>query len=1167
MSYPQKPWPHSRKKLWVRRGGGLQAAVGRANGSKGEDFGQEATATRPSGGDGSMNRRTMPLYLFVTLMILALLPSPAAGSVTTKEAVSPEAIEFFEKQIRPLLADKCYACHGPEEQLSSLRLDSRAAMLEGGTRGPSLIPGKPQESLLFRAVLHQELKMPLGTKLPESQVADLERWILMGAPWPDAEPAAKEDEADFYERISQEHWAYQPMRDSSAPSVERPDWSRNATDRFVLSKLKEAGLEPASRADPRTLARRLSFSLIGLPPDPEAVDELVADPSTAAYEAFVDRLLSSSQFGEHWARHWMDVVRFGETYGYEWNYEVLGAWRYRDYLIRAFNQDLPFDRFIREHIAGDLLPSPRVNQEEGIVESLIGAAFFRFGEMGHDDCVKFREIRTDVVDNQIDTLTRGFQGLTVACARCHDHKLDPIPTEDYYALYGILTSSRQVTRTLDTGKMHRNLMASLQQLKPLIQQELASQWSVQVDEIPAYLLAAHEVRLSSAGGPDLRSGLERERLRRWWQALEAESLDPESPLFPWAVLACETGPAGDGLAAAWKREAVRYWDEKRSRDAFNRENYIPIAAAVADWHREGLGLEGLSVGGDFALSTTARELVRGVYPAGMFSHLLSSRLNGAIRSPYIPKDKKFVSLRVVGGQLAAWRGIVDNCMLGENYMVLDSDSLSWVKIPNKHEEKDLPFYVELVSKHDNPRLPDRPGRVMDFKPEMLQTPGSYFGITGAVLHDVEESPREDLTYLLRLFRGSTPENAEEVALRYAEVCRKAVVAWTEGRADEGDLKWVDWLVQRGLLDNSSDLSPRLADLVSRYRETEARLARPKVISSMADLDPGYDFPVLLQGSAKSPGKPAPRRYLTLINGGEDRFDSSGSGRRALAELVASPDNPLTARVLVNRVWHHLFGRGIVATVDDFGRFGEAPSHPRLLDSLALEFVRKGWSIKKLIRSLVLSQSFQQSSQTSSQATQVDPQNRLLHHYPVRRLAAETIRDSILSTSGQINLSLYGPSIQPFRPAAKDYRKLLSGPLDGNGRRSLYLKVTRMEGPRFLELFDFPIPSVVRGRRDVTNVPSQALALLNDPFVTEQAARWADQLLGAGEPSVESRIDSMFRSALGRPAEVHEQERFVSLAGELASLRKIPEERILQSRIVWQDVAHCIFNLKEFIYLR
>ena len=1114
-----------------------------------------------------MNQRAMALYLFATLIILALQPSLAAGSVTTREAVSPEAFEFFEKQIRPLLADKCYACHGPKEQLSSLRLDSREAMIEGGTRGPSLIPGKPQESLLFRAVLHQELKMPLGTKLPESQVADLERWILMGAPWPEAKPAAEADDANFYERILQEHWAYQPMRDSSAPFAERPDWSRNTTDRFILSKLNKAGLEPANRADPRTLARRLSFSLIGLPPDPSAVDELVADPSRPAYEAFVDRLLSSRQFGEHWARHWMDVVRFGETYGYEWNYEVLGAWRYRDYLIRAFNQDLPFDRFIREHIAGDLLPSPRVNQEKGINESLIGAAFFRFGEMGHDDCVKFREIRTDVVDNQIDTLTRGFQGLTVACARCHDHKLDPIPTEDYYALYGILTSSRQVTRTLDTGKMHRSLMASLQQLKPLIQQELASQWSVQVDDIPAYLLAAQEVRLTSSGGPNLRSNLERERLRRWWQAREAESLDPESPLFPWAVLACETGFGGEGLAAAWKRERARYRDEIRSRESFNRQNYTPIAAAVADWNRDGLGLEGLSVGGDFALSTTAGELVRGVYPAGMFSHLLSSRLNGAIRSPYIPKDKKFVSLRVVGGQLASWRGIVDNCMLGENYTVLDSDSLAWVKIPNKHEEKDLPFYVELVSKHDNPRLPDRPGRVMGFKPEMLQTPGSYFGITGAVLHDVEESPHEDLSYILRLFRGPAPGNAEEVAFRYAEVCREAVIAWTEGRADEGDLKWVDWLVQRGLLDNSSDLSPRLAELVGRYREIEARLARPQVISSMADVDPGYDFPVLLRGSAKSPGKPAPRRYLTLINGAEDRFDSSGSGRRALADLVASPDNPLTARVMVNRVWHHLFGRGIVATVDDFGRFGEAPSHPRLLDSLALEFVRQGWSIKKLIRSLVLTQSFQQSSQTSSQAIQVDPQNRLLHHYPVRRLAAETIRDSILSTSGQINLSLYGPSIQPFRPAAKDYRKLLSGPLDGNGRRSLYLKVTRMEGPRFLELFDFPIPSVVRGQRDVTNVPSQALALLNDPFVTGQAARWADQLLGAGNPSVESRIDTMFRSALGRPAEVHEQERFVSLAGELASLREIPEERILQSRIVWQDVAHCIFNLKEFIYLR
>ena len=464
----------------------------------------------------------MALFHLVILMILAPFSSSVAASLVISEAVSPEEVEFFEKQIRPLLANKCYSCHGPKEQLSSLRLDSRAAMIEGGTRGPSLVPGKPQESLMFRAVLHQELKMPLGSKLPESQVADLKRWILMGAPWPDTTPIADTDEGDFYERISKEHWAYQPMRASSPPAVERPDWSRNFVDRFILSRLQEAGLEPAPQVDPRAFVRRLSFSLIGLPPDPAALDELLADPSRAAYEAFVDRLLASSHFGEHWARHWMDVVRFGETYGYEWNYEVLGAWRYRDYLIRAFNQDLPFDQFIREHIAGDLLPRPRVNQEEGINESLIGAAFFRFGEMGHDDCVKFREIRTDVVDNQIDTLTRGFQGLTVACARCHDHKLDPIPTEDYYALYSILTSSRQVTRTLDTGEMHRGLLAKLQQLKPLIRQELALHWKLQAEEIPAYLLAAQEVRLSSAGEPELPRGLKRERMRNWWQALQAE---------------------------------------------------------------------------------------------------------------------------------------------------------------------------------------------------------------------------------------------------------------------------------------------------------------------------------------------------------------------------------------------------------------------------------------------------------------------------------------------------------------------------------------------------------------------------------------------------------------------------------------------------------------------
>ena len=1058
-----------------------------------------------------------------------------------------QSSEIFEMSVRPVLIRSCIACHGPSQQSSSLRLDSREAMLKGGNRGPALVPGDPKSSLLVKSMRHEDanLKMPVGgQRLKDAEVAAIEKWISAGAPWP-ASDAAKtpisSGDPRYYPKLLREHWAFQP--------VVNP---RKNIDQIILAALEKAKLKPSQPADRATFIRRLSYVLTGLPPTPLEVDLFVRDLSSTAYERVVDRLLASPHFGEHWARHWMDVMRFAETFGNDWNYEILGATHYRDYLIRAFNQDLPYDQLIREHIAGDLLAKPRINLVEGLNESKIGTSSFRFGELGHDDCIRFRQIRTDVVDNQIDTMGKAFQGLTIACARCHDHKLDPIPTSDYYALYGVLTSSRMVTHTADLPETSAGAKQRLAAKKPLIRSELARLWMDEAKRIPSLLLAADRAWRNLA--PTQEDAVQLERVQALVSVLESPKPKLEDPLYPWM----QSARAND-FKAEWQSLTARYAKESLERIAFNQEHF----RSFDEWTSDGNGVTAArSPDGEFAVAATGPKAISGIFPEGIYSHVLSERLNAALRSPLVPKNKKFVSIQVMGGKLGARRAIIDNCMLGEDYKILDRDTLSWVKIPNRDDQPDLPFYIELVTKSDNTRIPDRPGHTKA-SPEQLAAPQSYFGIARAVVHDIDESPRDELKASALLFTGAPPASLASLAGRYASIAQSAISAWEAGRATAEDAAWLSWLVENKLLSNSAS---SIRTSIDDYRATEAQIGAPRVIQGLADLDPGYNFPVLIGGDAARPGKVTPRGYLSLIHPAKT-VGAFGSGRLEVAEMIASPENPLTARVMVNRIWQHMFGRGIVTTADNLGVYGERPSHPELLDHLASRFVTNGWSIKQLIREIALSNTFQQSSKTVPEASPIDPLNQLISHYPVHRMEAESIRDSLLAISGRLDRTLYGPSIQPRRDEPSDYRKLHQGPLDGDGRRSIYIKVTRHEGSRFLDTFDFPNPNIARGNRDLSNVPPQALALLNDPFVLDQAGVWAAKLIEQESPTAEARIDIMFRTALGRLPSAAERERFAGLTRELASLHKVEAAKLLSSSAVWKDVAHAIFNLKELIYVR
>jgi mono/diheme cytochrome c family protein len=1198
---------------------------------------------------------------------LKALPAPGLTPKAQAGSLSPAAVDFFEREIRPVLAENCYSCHGPKASQSGLRLDSRAAVLKGGVRGSALSAGAPEKSWLLRSVRHQGLQMPPGRKLADKHVEALAKWVAMGTPWPATTvQAAGPQSWDEVVRTRKDWWSLKPVREVAPPAVKDRAWSAQPVDRFVLAALEAKGLRPAPEADARTLCRRLYLVLTGLPPTADEVEAFVREceadrvqgsgfrvqapnrptplsplpkgkglgersvpVSEKAYERLVDRLLASPGFGEAWARHWMDLVRYGETHGYEWNYEVADAWRYRDYLIRAFNRDVPYDQMIREHLAGDLLPQPRRNPEDGSNESAIGTAFYRFGENGHD---VFKEIGLDVLDNQIDTLSKAFQATTVSCARCHDHKLDAVSTKDYYRLLGVLASSQQVAHTIDGESANARQKQQLRELKGLLRAELAATWSREAQEVGRYLRAAQAARDKKPDAASLAAGLDPARLQAWVTALEKKGSGLEDPLQPWSAAAS----AAD-VAAVWTQLAAQYEQESHTRAESNRKSFLPFGdfrnGKPDGWRIDGLGLrDGPCRSGDFVVADEGDGAIATILPAGYYTHSLSQRLNGSIQSPFLPTDRGYVSLRVMGGKSGVLREIPDHRQLTDTGKQLKPDPYGWVTLPRS--KRDEWVYLELITKFHNPRFTDD-----------TKDPRSFFGISEAVLHDGAQPPKDELSSVRRLFTGAGATSLEEVGARYAETMRQATTAWADGKATDDDAKWLNWLVSKGLLSNSVKQSSRLAQLVEQYRSVEKTVAPARIVAGVADQEDGFDVPIYRRGDYRSPGEVVHRGYLALFAPEESASPRRGSGRSELAEMIADPKNPLTGRVLVNRVWGYLFGTGIVRTPDDFGHMGEAPSHPLLLDWLASTFVRtstsqregmgvwgyggmgpspKGgpdspkvvaansssplgteqpsrgrthtptlphshtspneglatdgcnWSVKKLIRMLVMSRTFRQSSQgrpapdprsAAGNPQLQDPENRLLHQYPARRLEAEAVRDSILAVSGRLDRTLYGPSIQPYRLEPEPERRLFPGPLDGNGRRSVYIKVTLMQGSKFLEVFNFPDPKMAQGRRDVTNVPAQALTLMNDPFVIGQAEFWAERLVAAPDGSVAARIDRMFRTALGRPPLPAEQQRFELMVRDLASLLGVAEGDVLKSKPVWKDVAHTIFNFKEFIYVR
>jgi hypothetical protein len=791
-----------------------------------------------------VSRKGTRMRYVAILVVLLLAELPAGGA--EPESFSTEQLEFFETKIRPLLIDNCYTCHSANTNAKGgLRVDDRNGLLMGGGHGPAIVPGKPDESLLLAAVAHthDDVRMPPGKQLDETQLADLRRWIEEGAAWPPAEETYElgADNPE-YEHLRNSHWAWQPLADVKVPEVQDTAWPLSDIDRFVLARLEAEQLRPAPDADRIALIRRVTFDLTGLPPTPAEVDAFLADDSPEALARVVDRLLASPAFGEHWGRHWLDVARYGESTGSSRNLPYPHAWRYRDYVIRAWNADKPFDRFIHEQVAGDLLPAADQAERD---ELQVATGFLALGVKDVNQRFKVRFVM-DNIDEQIDAVSRSFLALTVSCARCHDHKFDPIPASDYYALAGIFHST------------------------------------------------------------DLCAGVRNKM-------------------------------GGGGLD---------YYDTKM--------------------------------------------LLR----------------------------------------------------LGD---------------PDETHEPD----------------PETAKKIAETKAAMAEARAAFQALKGK---PEGNEPGED----------GRPKRA---------IARQKV----------------------------NKLNLELQAL------TDPASLGGKVAYGVREADKIGDTQIRLRGEAEQLGPTVPRGFLSLVPLKDaPQIPDNQSGRLELAAWLTHPENPLTPRVLVNRIWRYLFGAGLVSSVDNFGVNGDTPSHPELLDYLARQVVQDGWSTKRLIRSLVLTRTYQLSSDAVAANLAVDPANRLLWRHQPRRLTAEELRDATLAAAGVLDLTPEEASPAKSLPVVEipnngPEASRLSRVASLSSRRSIYLPLVRGIVPRSLDVFDFADQGMVTGDRDETTVATQALYLLNDPFVRRQSLALASRLIAASADE-QTRIELAYRLILGRSARADEASR-------------------------------------------
>ena len=1270
----------------------------------------------------------------VLSLVLLGATAPQAGADETA------AVEHFEQHVRPILAEHCIECHSGESPKGGLRLDSTAGLRAGLEGEPIFVGGDLDGSLIVEAVRYEDFitAMPPKGKLADDQIRAVERWIELGAHLP--------AELDFA-ASELEPWCFRPPVDATPRA---PHSRRDPIDEFLLDALAEHGVDRSPAATPRSWFRRVTFDLTGLPPDPDQLAEFLADTGPEARARVVDRLLQSPAFGERWARRWLDLVRYAETKAHEFDYPIPNAYRYRDYVIRAFNKDVPYDRFITEFIAGDLVQPPRLDPTGTWDESILGTGAWQLGEEVHSP-VEPRGDQTDRLANQVEVLSKSVMALGAACARCHDHKFDPISAEDYHALAGfaLSTAPRQVRyETNDRNRrLARELASWIDGSQPAARAAVADALEAETENLAGVLSgtrgATPPARHTDAAAAALDATFTRLNAPRppiVIEDFEGETLD-DCSLGPWvregdafiehpvrrtdirgaqptfiprgsgAVNSFAGHPDATSSADAYLGTLtsapftvirpylhflVNGGDEPSTRveliDAESGEALIATSAdrtntltparfdlgpfqgrrvriRFVDEHEGGWG----QIGGDqfvlsdepspraldAALPVARLRALREAHAGAEFNRVLgwNHALNRAGSSARVRRWVGWLD-RVEGDPPGAPRGVTElidyGALSGPRWItngpafgpgprsqgdvilddhdgalrvagitsrdvalhhptwadlkVVDSStsrgsSLNWVQAGRTlvspefnlehgrvaHLVRGKGHMVMPIASHKLVQGPLHGGSTRAF-----DTEGEWRWVIQDVPSGAGLSAHLELT---ATGRGVCQIAATVEVRRDGSLPAPDGMGWVEDRAldeledsspadrarfvrqrvlDAAELLRTGGVAGRALSDGERDFLYSLAEFmaaeVPSVRERIGRtlepqrpqlaalLARRALESRLApaalDLE-GRDERILDRGSWQSPLAAAPRRLPGALRADDAPLakDSEGSGRLAFAEALLGSEAAIAQRVWVNRAWQALFGKGIVETPDDFGAMGARPTHPELLDRLALDFAADGWSTKRLLRRLVLTEAYNRGSRPTPSAAELDPSNKLLGHMPVRRLDAEEVRDALLAASGELDRTSFGAPVPihltPFmtgrgRPGA-------SGPEDGDRRRSIYIEVRRNFPHPLLTVFDQPTPSTCHGRRTSANVPAQALAMLNDPFVEARAAALASDLEGDA-PS--ASVEELWLRTLARRPSSAEQERALEYVSSAPPGTPSP----------WVDLAHTLFNTKEFIFI-